>query len=85
MVSLHLAATCRDDDDFSTVFQYKVVNGPVAVTHYGELVDDPADTGLELAKLAALPKIVLDRAKVVSYRLSEMEDLGEYLDDLSLR
>lgn len=41
------------------------------------LPQDIAETGLELAKLAVLPPDVMDRARTVSYRLSELDLEGK--------
>nr|XP_031863402.1 uncharacterized protein CI109_001277 [Kwoniella shandongensis]KAA5530474.1 hypothetical protein CI109_001277 [Kwoniella shandongensis] len=53
--------------EFTTTFSYKVVEGPATVQHYG----------LELAKLAALPPDVLQRATEIAIQLSQLEEQGK--------
>jgi hypothetical protein len=40
---MHLAVQSTGGDDFNAVFQYKVVQGPVPASHYGESRADLAD------------------------------------------
>ncbi|WVQ80249.1 hypothetical protein IAT38_002354 [Cryptococcus sp. DSM 104549] len=51
---------------FMTTFAYKVIEGPSTSTHYG----------LELAKLAALPGTIVQRATEIAGYLSDLEEKG---------
>lgn len=52
--------------EFGTTFAYKVAEGAAPMEHYG----------LEIAKLAALPSTVLQRASEIAAQLSELEEQG---------
>jgi len=76
-----------EDDEFSTTFQYKVVEGTTKEEHYGDFLDlrvRYSFPGLELAKLAALPREVMATAWKVVRKLNDLEEMGEYLSNPAL-
>ncbi|KAJ7607391.1 muts domain V-domain-containing protein [Roridomyces roridus] len=81
VINLHLSVqrTTRSDSNFGLTFQYKIVDGaPDDSTHYGKqtllfvcrFVD--LRGGLELARLADLPKDVLGEGKRVAEKLAAL-------------
>lgn len=83
MVTLHLHVQVRNPvhsqqqndntGDFGTTFHYQVVEGACETKHYGRWLRRN-NTGLELAKLAALPEDVLAVAQAVSRKLTQLEE-----------
>lgn len=72
--------------EFGTTFAYKVAEGAAPMEHYGWcfvciytgfLHPTKKTTGLEIAKLAALPSTVLQRASEIAAQLSELEEQGK--------
>ncbi|OWZ55230.1 DNA mismatch repair protein MSH4 [Cryptococcus neoformans 125.91] len=71
VVKLHLkvqqcSVKTLSPTEFGTTFAYKVAEGAAPMEHYG----------LEIAKLAALPSTVLQRASEIAAQLSELEEQG---------
>ncbi|KAI9437019.1 muts domain V-domain-containing protein [Lactarius indigo] len=69
VVQLHLSVqrSCRSSSNIGMTFTYKIVNGPAdEVEHYG----------LQLARLADLPKDVLSEAEKIAQRLNEGSTQG---------
>lgn len=71
VVKLHLKVQhCNTETlsptEFGSTFAYKVAEGAAPMVHYG----------LEIAKLAALPSTVLQRASEIATQLSELEEQG---------